>query len=127
MYRCVCCSFHEVFYTLEAQDFLDPDSERDLFVLHCVFLRVINHHLNVFVQAWNHHPLRTERHWSPHKIWINGMIDPNRRQQTAVDDCCPDHLDQFGIDYEGPMPEEQLYTVDVPECQTPWWNVSGMV
>ena len=61
VYRCVCCSFHEVFYLLEAQDLLDPDSERDLFVLHHVFLRVINHHLNVFVKAWNNHPLRTER------------------------------------------------------------------
>ena len=86
VYRCVCCSFHEVFYLLEAQELLDPDSDPDLFVLHCVFLRVINHHLSVFVKAWNCHPLRTERNWSPHKIWVNGMIDPQRRHQTAVRD-----------------------------------------
>lgn len=123
VYRCVCCSFHEVFYLLEAQDLLDPDNEHDLFVLHCVFLRVINYHLNVFVQAWNHHPLRTERHWSPRKIWLNGMIDPDRRHQTAVrdvvDDCCPDPLDDFGVDYNGPLPEEQLHTVDIPETESP--------
>lgn len=123
VYRCVCCSFHEIFYLLEAQDLLDPDSDHDLFVLHCVFLRVINHHLSVFVQAWNRHPLRTERNWSPHKIWMNGMIDPDRREQTAVrdvvDGCVSDPLDEFGIDYDGPLPEEQLHTIDVPETESP--------
>ena len=55
MYRCV-CSFHEMFYLLESQDLLDPDNESDLFVLHSVFLDVINHHLHAFVRAWNNHP-----------------------------------------------------------------------
>ena len=123
VYRCVCCSFHEVFYLLEAQELLDPDSELDLFVLHDVFLRVINHHLNVFVNAWNHHPLRTERNWSPRKIWINGMIDPERRDQTAVrdvvDDFIPQDIEEFGVDCDGPFPDEQFHTVDVPETSFP--------
>ena len=71
VYRCVCCTFHEVFYYLEFQGLLDPDNDCDLFVLHCVFLPVINHHLSSFSSAWNQHPIRTERNWSPHKIWIN--------------------------------------------------------
>jgi hypothetical protein len=112
-----------VFYLLEAQSLLDPDSDHDLFVLHCVFFRVINHHLGVFVKAWNHHPMRTEKNWSPHKIWVNGMIDPERQHQTAVkdvvDNCGSDQLDDFGVDYDGPLPEEQLYTVDVPEAAAP--------
>lgn len=37
VYRCVCCSFHEVFYFLEAQGVLDSANDYDLFVLHCVF------------------------------------------------------------------------------------------
>lgn len=123
VYRCVCCSFHEVFYLLEAQYLLDPDSDPDLFILHCVFLRVINHHLSVFVKAWNRHPMRTERNWSPHKIWINGMIDPQRQHLTAVrdvvDGCGSDPLEDFGIDYDGPLPEEQVLTVDVPETVSP--------
>lgn len=123
VYRCVCCSFHEVFYLLEAQELLDPDNECDLFVLHSVFLRVINHHLNTFVRAWNHHPLRTERNWSPHKIWINGMIDPERRYQTAVKDVVdgfiPQSVEEFGVDHNGPFPDEQFHTVDVPETPCP--------
>lgn len=123
VYRCVCCTFHEVFYLLEAQDLLDPDSECDLFILHHVFLPVINHHLDIFVRAWNHHPLRTERNWSPRKIWINGMIDPERQSQTAVKDVVsgfvPESVEDFGVDHDGPFPDEQLFTIGVPETICP--------
>ena len=27
-------------------------------------------------QLWNQHPLYTERHWSPHRVY--GVLDPNR-------------------------------------------------
>lgn len=99
----------------------------DLFVLHCVFLPVINHHLQQFAKGWNQHPIRTERNWSPHKIWINGMIDPNRRNHKAIQDVIDGApsvpIDDFGIDGEGPLPEEQTHTVDVPETLCP---LSGM-
>lgn len=102
---------------------MDPDSERDLFVLHNVFLRVINHHLSVFAKAWNHHPMRTERNWSPRKIWMNGMIDPERSHQTAVKDVIDcltvQPVEEFGIDYDGPFPEDQCHTVDVPDAVFP--------
>ena len=52
-YQCVCCSFHEVFYFLEAQGVLDPDNECDQFVLHCVFLPVVDHLLQAYTGAWN--------------------------------------------------------------------------
>ena len=60
VYRCVCATFHEVFYFLESQLLLDPVDEINLFVLHCVFLPIINHHLTTFMNAWNAHPVRTE-------------------------------------------------------------------
>ena len=124
VYRCVCCTFHEVFYYLESQGLLDPDDDCNLFLLHCVFLPVINHHLSSFSSAWNQHPIRTERNWSPHKIWINGMIDPNKRHLTAVRDVFDELpveqiVEEFGRDDEGPLPEEQLYTVDIPETLCP--------
>lgn len=124
VYRCVCCTFHEVFYYLEAQGLLDPDDDCNLFVLHCVFLPVINHHLSAFSSAWNQHPIRTERNWSPQKIWINGMIDPSKRHLTAVRDVFDELpvgqvLEEFGRDNEGPLPEEQLYTIDIPETLCP--------
>ena len=124
VYRCVCSTFHEVFYYLEAQGLLDPDDDCDLFVLHCVFLPAINHHLSTFAKAWNQHPVRTERNWSPHKIWINGMVNPNNRHLTAVCDVIEELpvgqvTEEFGRDDEGPLPEEQLYTIDIPETLCP--------
>lgn len=119
VYRCVCCSFHEVFYLLEAQELLDPSSECDLFVLHHVFLPVINHHLEAFKNAWNRHPLRTEGNWSPKKIWMNGMLSPERNDLTAVrdviDGVIPGPSEEYGVDDEGPLPEEQVNSIDVPE------------
>ena len=61
VYRCVCSDYHQLFYAL---DVLDPDNEDDLFVLQCMFLPRINKRLAAFAQAWNFHPLRTERNWS---------------------------------------------------------------
>ena len=126
VYRCVACSFHEVFYFLEAQELLDPDDEYDLFVLHSVFLCIIDHHLQMFRKAWNQHPMRTERNWSPHKIWLNGMIDPERQHLTAVRDVVDDIpqqvIEEFGIDDEGPYPDEQLHTMSVPEIPCPLPN-----
>ncbi len=106
-----------MFYYLEAQGVLDPTSDSDLFVLHCVFLPVLNNLLSMFARAWNQHPVRTERNWSPHKIWINGMIDPQRRDQIAVQDVLSNDASSlnYGIDDSGPLPDQQTHTVDVPE------------
>jgi len=119
VYMCVYCSFHEVFYFLEAQGVLDSANDCDLFVLHCVFLPVIDHHLQVFARAWNQHPICTERNWSPHKIWIDGMIDPDRRNHIAIQDVVdgvpPVPIEEFGLADEGPLADEQTHTVNIPE------------
>lgn len=64
-----------------------------------------------------------ERNWSPHKIWINAMIDPGRRHLTAVrdviDGASSEPIQEFGIDYDGPLPDEQVNTVCVPEIIHP--------
>ncbi len=122
---CVCSTFHEVFCFLESQQLLDPVNDNDLFVLHCVFLPIVNHQLECFANAWNLHPLRTEHNWTPRQIWVNGMIDPAHSHLTAVKDVLHDlppdsTLEDYGIDDDGPLPdEEQIYTVEVPETVSP--------
>lgn len=118
VYRCVCSTFHEVFYFLEGRRLLDPDSDNDVFVLHCIFLPIIEHQLLSFSEAWNLHAVRTERHWTPRKMWINGMIAVDHRGQTAVRDVMDGNehnIDEFGVDYDPPSAEEQVNTVHVPE------------
>ena len=50
--------------------------------------------------------------WSPHKIWVNRMIDPARRNLTAVADVVNGTLapDDLGINCEGPLPDEQTHS-----------------
>ncbi len=38
VYRCVCSTFHELFYAMEAKGVLDLCDDLDLFVLHSIFL-----------------------------------------------------------------------------------------
>ena len=51
------------------------------------------------------------------------MISIDNREQTAVRDVIDGipavPLDEFGIDNDSPLPDEQLYTVDAPKtaCQ----------
>ena len=118
VYRCVCSTFHEVFYFLEARHLLDPDDENHIFVLHCVFLSIIENQLQCFSDAWNLHPVRTERSWSPRKMWVNGMITCDNSEQTAVRDVIDGNIpsiDEFGVQYQPPLAEEQVHTVEVPE------------
>ena len=59
-----------LFMEMEQNDLLDPENETDLFVLHKIFLPVINKKLENFVDAFNNHPLSTERNFSPKQLFI---------------------------------------------------------
>ncbi len=121
VYRCVASTYHELFYYMEAQELLEPENELDLFVLHCVFLPRINRSLESFVAGWNYHPLRTERMWTPRKIWMNGMIRANcegAHQLQDVADPTPSDLEKFGVDPNGPLPESHQQVL-VPETVCP--------
>ena len=109
VYRCVCSTYHELFYAMEANGILDPENQDDLFVLHCVFLPRINRSLSEFSRAWNHHPIRTERNWSPQQIMMNSFIrerEAHRYEEVPED---------YGIDFDGPVPEEEIGTIEVPQ------------
>ena len=112
VYRCVCSIYHELFYSMEATGILDPVCEVGLFVLHCIFLPQINKALTEFTGAWNLHPVRTARNWSPHQIMLNSMI----QEGDISDTMC---ADDYGIDPEGPIAEEDAGTVVIPETLSP--------
>ena len=59
---------------MEAQGILQPDNQTDLFCLHYVFIPRINAGLEVFRQAWNHHPLSTEGNHSPIQLYTQGSL-----------------------------------------------------
>ena len=90
-FRCVCRFFYFLFYEMEDLGILDPDRDNDLFALHYVFIPRINIQLLQFMEAWNHHPLRTEHGLSPLQLWHRGMLSASPRWQQEIADgfCVP--------------------------------------
>ena len=83
------CIFYHLFYFMEEVGLLDPLNEVHLFGLHFVYEKYINNAINLFVDAWSTHPLRTERNRSPIQLWIEGiMANPSYFSATEeVDEC----------------------------------------
>ncbi len=58
--------------------------------------------------------LRTERNWSPRQIMMNSLI---REAEIASNmDITPTN---YGIDLDGPVADEDIGTVEVPETLAP--------
>ena len=107
---------------MEESGLLDITNPLHLFVLHCVYLPGINAAIDSFVEAWNKHPIRTERNWSPEQIWSNGMIDRVNGRLTTVADVrsdanvSGDDYEWYGFDPDAPPPpDDGLSTVEVNE------------
>ena len=72
VHRCVGRVFSPVFYELEANNYLDPLNEVDLYLLHYVYMPRINKCLTDFKTSWNHHSLSSEGNFSPYQLFYEG-------------------------------------------------------
>ena len=108
---------------MEQNGILESTNIIDLFCLHYIFCPRINHQLSLFVEAWNHHPLRTEGNWTPQQIWVNDMISQDNAENTAVRDIFEEDMqvsDLYGEDPGGPPPNNfDLGSVEVPDTILP--------
>ena len=64
--------FYGLFYYLEDNYLLDIENEVHMFCLHYIYLQRLNASLQLFKEAWNNHPLSTERNHTPIQLWISG-------------------------------------------------------
>ena len=76
--------YYQLFYHLEETGLLNVDDAIHLFCLHYVFLPRINHSLSVFKDAWNCHPISTERNLSPLQLWMSGLAEQQAVLQAEV-------------------------------------------
>ena len=81
----------------------------------------INKALQSFAAARNHHPMRTERHWSPFQMWTNGVLDIRNHSLVGISDIAEsggdvDNLEWYGYDPFAPTPSDDgLSTVEVED------------
>ena len=83
--RVVLRSFQNLFYYMESEGLLLRDNEIHLFALHFVYLPRINAALEEFVAQWNNHSIRTTGGLSPRQLYINGILDVQNSNYSAVE------------------------------------------
>lgn len=99
MYQGCTSLFYNLFYYMEDNNMLNPDSEQDLFCLHYIYLPRIQHHLNLFREGYAHHRLRTENNMSPLQLWISGLSVLNNDDSAASDSLNYEMVSVFGSKY----------------------------
>ena len=102
VFGCVCHLFYYTFYAMESSGILQIGDPVHLFALHLVFIPRINKALSEFMEAFNHHKVRTERNWSPIQMWMNGMMHADNPLAEGLLDEEPNDLTMFGYDAQGP-------------------------
>ena len=65
--------FYNLFYYMEEEHLLDTENDIHMFALHYIHLYRMNMALHQFSEAWNNHPISTERNLSPTQLWISGL------------------------------------------------------
>ncbi|KAG0708409.1 hypothetical protein DFH29DRAFT_979392 [Suillus ampliporus] len=93
----------DLFQTLEARDRLNVNSDAHLWLLHFLFLLMINDDAGQWAAAWNSHVLgqRGEPHRSPQHMFIQGIIEHEHRLGIPPeDDTVVDNINSYGIDWD---------------------------
>ena len=104
VFHCVSHLFYYTFYGMESSGILDTDDPLHLFTSHLVCLPRINQALCQFTDAFNHHNVRTERNWSPHQMWLNGMMRHDNPLSNGGLNEEPYDFECYGHNPNGPTP-----------------------
>eukprot|EP00794_Sanderia_malayensis_P001776 gene1776-1979_t len=100
--------FYHLFSHLEERGYLDLRSELHLFYLQYAFVPIIHMHLDYFCHGWDFHPLRTKHNNSPRMLWLEGQ------HVYEVEDFDQEHLETYGIEWDGPTSNTSEGAVVVP-------------
>lgn len=117
--------FYHLFYHLEDTGLLDPTSSVDLFCLHFVYKPYINHAIQLFVDAWCTHPMRSANNRTPTQLWIEGMMNNSTSGLRVTEELYHDDEDYntYGVDWDGPVPAEEdsdeTGSIQIPEIPCP--------
>ena len=106
--RIVCRYYRSIFIYMENEGFLDSNIELQIFALHYVFITRINRSISAWVSQWNYHGLSSvQGNLSPLALWHRGSF------LRAPD--MPENIENYGIDFDGPVPIVTNNDVHVPD------------
>ena len=75
--RVVTSYYKQCFIEMEQCGLFDITCQKQLMILHFIYLPRITKSIDTFVAAWNKYPLRTEQYRSPMQIWEAGLLQEN--------------------------------------------------
>ncbi|XP_057705150.1 uncharacterized protein LOC130923447 [Corythoichthys intestinalis] len=106
--------YDNVLHSLEDLHLLDTSNIVHLFCCHYVFLPRIQASLDVFSEAWDNHPVRTEQNMTPNQLWQAGQVSSPIADPGPQDSSIPE------IEWEesGYMTENHS-GVNVPALECP--------
>ena len=113
--RLLVVRFKGIFNFMEEENLLDPLNDLHLFVLHLVFLPIINKAIHELKADWNNHPISTENNFSPEQLWHLGLSRYQNSHPEEFSELTNYDWDSFGIDYDGPVPDDEEDYIVVPE------------
>ncbi|KAG2363736.1 hypothetical protein BDR07DRAFT_1281509 [Suillus spraguei] len=94
----------DLFQTLEAQDGLDVNSNAHLWLLHFLFLPMVNNDAGQWAAAWNSHVFgcQGEPHHSSQHMFVQGIIENGHRSSIVhpPGDDMVDNIVSYGIDWD---------------------------
>ena len=76
--------YYQLFNFLESEGIVDIDNEMHMAALHYVYLPRINRDLCGFIEQWNNHGLRTERHATPLQMFFRGCLERQGDRKSVV-------------------------------------------
>jgi len=100
----------DIFTTLELRYGLDINNIHHIWLLHHLFLHLINHQLAFFAESWNQHriQIRDGPNRSPANMFgFDMLVHGVRGDQLPEDDLTEEELEVYGVDWEG-LHDEQL-------------------
>lgn len=108
--------YHNLFYFLEQNLFLDPLDECHLFSLHYIHVPHLSKELNEMSGSRNYHPLNTQGNRSPRHLWHFGLHASENSDYLAVESVFDEQqMNEFGTSGGPPVDYNTDNDVQIPE------------
>lgn len=107
-------TWSNIFLTLEMHYGLDINNANHIWLLHLLFLPIINAALAFFAESWNLHKLqiRGGPNRSPINMYSFDMLVCGVRGVGILEDIMPnEELEVYGVDWEGLEDDEVLHSI----------------
>ena len=119
----------DAFTGLELHHGLDINNQNHIWLLHTLFLHILNSQLGLFAQGWNSHriQIRGGPNRSPEDMFGFDMMSNGIRGDFISDSLSDEELETYGIDWAAFRDEQVLRSVreNVTEPASSWIGQAG--